>query len=49
MHKILGNRPDIEIVAISVDEGIEGYRSNSLEVCKEPDKDAGGPTHHKVI
>jgi uncharacterized protein (TIGR00269 family) len=34
MHKILGNRPDIEIVAISVDEGIEGYRSNSLEAAK---------------
>ena len=34
MHKILGNRPDIEIVAISVDEGIAGYRSNTLEVAK---------------
>jgi uncharacterized protein (TIGR00269 family) len=34
IHKILGNRPDTEIVAISVDEGIEGYRSNSLEVAK---------------
>jgi uncharacterized protein (TIGR00269 family) len=34
MHKILGNRPDIEIVAVSVDEGIEGYRSNTLEVAK---------------
>jgi uncharacterized protein (TIGR00269 family) len=34
VHKILGNRPDIEIVAVSVDEGIEGYRSNSLEAAK---------------
>jgi uncharacterized protein (TIGR00269 family) len=34
MHKILGNRPDIEIVAVSVDEGIEGYRFNTLEVAK---------------
>lgn len=34
LHKILGNRPDIEIVAVSVDEGIAGYRSNSLEVAK---------------
>jgi len=32
MHKILGNRPDIEIVAISVDEGINGYRPHSLEL-----------------
>ncbi|MGB9929875.1 MAG: TIGR00269 family protein [Methanosarcina sp.] len=35
MHKILGERPDIEIVAISIDEGIEGYRSHSLETAKE--------------
>jgi uncharacterized protein (TIGR00269 family) len=31
MHKILGKRPDIKIVAISVDEGIEGYRQHSLK------------------
>ncbi|MCQ1535676.1 TIGR00269 family protein [Methanosarcina sp. KYL-1] len=35
MHKILGDRPDIELVAISVDEGIEGYRPKSLETAKE--------------
>jgi uncharacterized protein (TIGR00269 family) len=34
MHKILGKRPDIEIVAISVDEGIEGYRQHSLKAAK---------------
>lgn len=34
MHKIFGNRPDIEIVAISVDEGIHGYRPHSLEFAK---------------
>ena len=41
MHKILGNRPDIEIVAISVDEGIQGYRSNSLELAKNLTKTLG--------
>ena len=41
MHKILGNRPDIEIVAISVDEGIHGYRSNSLELAKNLTKTLG--------
>ncbi|PAV13810.1 ATP pyrophosphatase [Methanosarcina spelaei] len=41
MHKILGNRPDIEIVAISVDEGINGYRPNSLEVAKSLTKMLG--------
>jgi uncharacterized protein (TIGR00269 family) len=35
MHKIFGNRPDIKLVAISVDEGIEGYRPKSLEAAKE--------------
>lgn len=35
IHKILGQRRDIEIIAISVDEGIEGYRSHSLETAKE--------------
>ena len=35
MHKILGERPDIQIVAISVDEGINGYRPQSLELAKQ--------------
>jgi uncharacterized protein (TIGR00269 family) len=35
MHRILGERPDIELVAISVDEGIYGYRPQSLEVAKK--------------
>ena len=35
MHKILGERPDIELVAISVDEGINGYRPQSLETAKK--------------
>ncbi len=35
MHKILGDRPDIQIVAISVDEGINGYRPQSLELAKQ--------------
>ena len=31
MHKIFGNRPDIKIVAITIDEGIDGYRNLSIE------------------
>ena len=49
MHKILGKRPDIEIVAVSVDEGIEGYRPNSLEVAKNLTETLGDPTHNKVF
>ena len=41
IHKILGKRPDIEIVAVSVDEGIHGYRPNSLEVAKNLTKTLG--------
>ena len=31
LHKILGERPDIRLIALSVDEGIAGYRHNTLE------------------
>ncbi|MCX6814325.1 MAG: TIGR00269 family protein [Candidatus Aenigmarchaeota archaeon] len=35
MHKILSPRRDIEIVSISLDEGIRGYRESSLKYAKE--------------
>ncbi|MBZ3936365.1 TIGR00269 family protein [Methanimicrococcus blatticola] len=35
MHKIFGNRPDIRIVAITIDEGIDGYRNYSIERTRE--------------
>lgn len=41
MHRIFGNRPDIKLVAISVDEGIEGYRPKSLEAAKELTRQLG--------
>ncbi len=31
LHKIFHNRPDIELVAITIDEGIKGYREHTLE------------------
>lgn len=31
MHMIFGKRPDIKIVAITIDEGIDGYRNLSVE------------------
>ncbi|MCX9074446.1 MAG: TIGR00269 family protein [Candidatus Methanoperedens sp.] len=31
LHKIFQNRPDIELVAITIDEGINGYREHTLE------------------
>ncbi|MBI3412453.1 MAG: TIGR00269 family protein [Candidatus Aenigmarchaeota archaeon] len=35
MKKIFGERPDIRIIAVSIDEGIEHYRDKSLEVTKK--------------
>lgn len=35
LHKIFKERPDIEIVAITIDEGIEGYRPHTIETSKE--------------
>ncbi|MFQ5553143.1 MAG: TIGR00269 family protein [Thermoplasmata archaeon] len=31
LHAILGRRPDVDLVAVTVDEGIAGYRPPSLE------------------
>lgn len=35
LHKILGPRPDVELVAITIDEGIKGYREHTLESAKK--------------
>ncbi|MDD3041818.1 MAG: TIGR00269 family protein [Methanosarcinaceae archaeon] len=35
LKKILGARPDVELVAITVDEGIESHRTSSIEAAKE--------------
>lgn len=35
LHDIFGERPDIELHAIAVDEGIEPYRTESVETARE--------------
>ncbi len=35
LHGLATSRPVVELVAISVDEGIAGYREGSLEICRE--------------
>jgi len=30
LHKIFKERPDLEILALTIDEGINGYRANTL-------------------
>jgi len=38
MHEIFGKRPNVKLVAVTIDEGIRGYRSHSIKcaaaVCK---------------
>ena len=41
MHKIFGKRPDIRIIAITIDEGISGYRNLSIERAIEMTKRLG--------
>ncbi len=35
LHKIMSRRPDVDLVAVTVDEGIQGYRPPSLESARE--------------
>ncbi|ETA69245.1 TIGR00269 family protein [Methanolobus sp. WCC1] len=35
LHKLFGKRPDIELVGISIDEGIAGYRPDTIESARE--------------
>ncbi len=35
LHHIFGKRPDIEIVGISIDEGIKGYRSDTIDSARK--------------
>lgn len=41
MHKIFGDRPDIKLVAVTIDEGIEGYRNYSIERTLKLTKELG--------
>jgi uncharacterized protein (TIGR00269 family) len=47
LQKILEDRRDVEIHAISVDEGIEGYRPHSLEKAAELTEELG--VQHHII
>ena len=47
MHEIFSKRPDITLHAITVDEGIKGYRDTSLPIAKKNCKKLG--IEHHVI
>lgn len=41
LNKILSKRRDVELVAITIDEGIAGYRAHTLEAAKELTSELG--------
>lgn len=45
LHDIFGERPDIDLRAVAVDEGIEPYRTESVETAKEMCQDLDVPIH----
>ncbi len=45
LHKLTRDRPDVELVAISVDEGIAGYRESALDICRDFTTERGIPWH----
>jgi uncharacterized protein (TIGR00269 family) len=47
LHKILGRRRDVELVAVTVDEGIRGYRPESIECAEALCRDLG--LEHRII
>jgi uncharacterized protein (TIGR00269 family) len=47
LHDIFERDPRIELVALSIHEGIEGYRDKSLDACRELTDDLG--IRHEVV
>jgi uncharacterized protein (TIGR00269 family) len=41
LHKVFGNRKDLEIIAITIDEGVSGYREHTLEHAKNVTSELG--------
>lgn len=35
MHRLTKDRPDVRLAAISVDEGIAGYRGSAIDICRD--------------
>jgi uncharacterized protein (TIGR00269 family) len=45
MHRIFHKRPDVKVIAVSVDEGIRGYRPDSIKAAKKLCKELGVEHH----
>lgn len=49
LHKIVATNPKLELAAVSVDEGIAGYRESALEICKQVTQERDIPWHTASI
>ncbi len=45
LHELTRDLPMLELVAISIDEGIQGYRESSLDICRQVTKERGIAWH----
>jgi uncharacterized protein (TIGR00269 family) len=45
LHHLVQGNPKVELVAITVDEGIAGYRDTALSICRELTSRLGVPWH----
>lgn len=45
LHSIIREHPRIDLVAVTVDEGIAGYRDGSIEICREVTAELGVSWH----
>ncbi|MFO1534486.1 MAG: TIGR00269 family protein [Thermoplasmatota archaeon] len=45
LHKLTRDHPKVELAAITIDEGIAGYRDSALAICEEVTRRLGVPWH----
>ena len=45
LHDVAQEHPRIELAAVSIDEGIAGYRESALDICRQVTEERGIPWH----
>ncbi len=49
LEKVSRDNPKVDLVAVSVDEGIAGYRQGALDICRRVTEERGVPWHTVAI
>lgn len=49
LHKVARENPKVDLVAVSVDEGIAGYRQGALDICRRVTEERGVPWHTVTV